>query len=870
MNSFQAASTKLTAQKKTANSRKTDNPGTAVLGSDRRDLLRVYGCVLLVTSFMVLLIFLICGIYPFGDKVLRYAGGDGAQYFGILGYLQNTFYTSNDLLYSWSAVLGGNMIGMLAFNAASPFNLLTVFFPNNLMAAYHLIFVLKFVCAALSFAVMLEHVFPKPGAKDVVLFSTSYPFMAYMTYYGWNQSWMDGVILLPLVLLGIWMIVKKQQWFLYTVALAVTLLSNYYIGYMVCLASILFFAAASFISYESIGKRALLRATGIYVLASLAAAGLAAVLLIPSFAALPEARSKSIAEIVEDVSYTSKPDEIFSMLYTAPYGGMEYKDNYPVIYTGIVQLVLGVLFFLNRKISVKVRVTVGVLLVVFALSFSISAVNIAWHGFTKNVWFNFRYSFLVSFIIEIMAYYSFANLQSGAGTFGIAAAVLAGITVLALNAPIENIRPETLFWDIVWMAAALGLLHSWTSLRSGASTYKATVCFGLIAVLTLGNLLQNACLTLDNLGKLSAYREAQTIDEQIAQIVDDDEFFRRGSTWSYGSNDPMRLGYAGVENFASAENPEAVEAVRRLGVRSAQWRSYYGHNVPISTDALLGIRYITVPENSFKSTQYNSQGRISGTELIILQNPYALPLIFPGERLYTPENEDMNTFEYLNGIWNSVCSVGGDVFRNVPYESKKEGDELHFEFEAPQDGSVYAFVPRGDVTVDVSPTDKYENTFYVGTLHAGQKGELQIQLDGTYDKVNEIAFYQENMDVLAEKVAAVLTHDLSVEKKTSSDLIVQYEAEKDSFLTSTIPYDEGWHVYIDGDEVETYRNVDTYLSFDVAAGQHEIELRYWPPYLTLGIVVTVLSALSVFAVFFVQRRRRLADRQAGAADSARK
>ena len=114
---------------------------------------KMYGWVLVVTASVLLLILSFRQIYPFGENVLRYTDGD--QYFGFVGYLQSTFFTSNDPMYSWSTVLGGNWIGILAYYSASPFNLLLALFPDNLMLGYHVIFIIKFLVAALCFAVML-------------------------------------------------------------------------------------------------------------------------------------------------------------------------------------------------------------------------------------------------------------------------------------------------------------------------------------------------------------------------------------------------------------------------------------------------------------------------------------------------------------------------------------------------------------------------------------------------------------------------------------------------------------------------------------------------------------------------------------------
>lgn len=75
--------------------------------------------------FMETVMFAALKIYPFGKYSLVHTDSD--QYFGVLGYLQSTFFSNNNLLYSWNNVLGDNMIGTFVYYCASPFNLLNVF-----------------------------------------------------------------------------------------------------------------------------------------------------------------------------------------------------------------------------------------------------------------------------------------------------------------------------------------------------------------------------------------------------------------------------------------------------------------------------------------------------------------------------------------------------------------------------------------------------------------------------------------------------------------------------------------------------------------------------------------------------------------------
>ena len=85
-------------------------------------------------------------------------------------------------------------------------------------------------------------------------------------------------------------------------------------------------------------------------------------------------------------------------------------DNFPVIFVGILPLVLVLIYFLNRKIRIGEKIRTAVMLLMLVISFEIPFINTAWHGFSVNHWFNFRYSFVFSFIMLLTAYRSLTKL----------------------------------------------------------------------------------------------------------------------------------------------------------------------------------------------------------------------------------------------------------------------------------------------------------------------------------------------------------------------------------------------------------------------------------------------------------------------------
>lgn len=66
----------------------------------------------------------------------------------------------------------------------------------------------------------------------------------------------------------------------------------------------------------------------------------------------------------------------------------------------------------------------------------------------------------------------------------------------------------------------------------------------------------------------------------------------------------------------------------------------------------------------------------------------------------------------------------------------------------------------------------------------------------------------------------------------------------------------GWHATIDGKPLSLERYEDVMIQARIPAGNHVVELRYWPDAFTLGIVLALLSIVVLVAAIIVEKKRR--------------
>ena len=211
--------------------------------------------------------------------------------------------------------------------------------------------------------------------------------------------WIDGVIWLPLVAYGIEQVVKYGKYKLFVVALALTLGSNFYIGYMTCIFVFLYYFFYM-VAYKDNGVnnplgekhhfgKSLIR-MGVF---SALAIMIAAVIVFCAYYSLGFGK---------DNFNTPKWDialrlvDFFDLLFKLlpSYYDTVRIDGLPLIYCGLPAIILAPLFFCSKKFTAREKIASGAFLLVFVLSFIIEPVDLVWHGFSEPQWLNNRYSFM--------------------------------------------------------------------------------------------------------------------------------------------------------------------------------------------------------------------------------------------------------------------------------------------------------------------------------------------------------------------------------------------------------------------------------------------------------------------------------------------
>ncbi|MBQ2719355.1 MAG: YfhO family protein, partial [Clostridia bacterium] len=378
---------------------------------------------LLPLSLMAL-IYAVIGVFPFGRGSVLVLDLNG-QYVYFFEALRDCVWGDSSLLYSFSRALGGEFLGMYAYYLASPLSYLVALFPRDgILDALCLMLLLKQGLSGLSFGYYLRRT-TALSPTSTVLFSTVYSLTAYGVVMQHNTMWTDNVILLPLIALGIRALVTEKKYKLYTFSLILALMSNFYIGYMTCIFSVLYFLyihlALNKEEKNPKGERLFfLRSCGRFALFSLIGGTVSALIVIPAAYSLTFGKNTFTSPTYE---FTSKVDlfDIFTKFFFGSYDTVR-PEGLPLVYCGTITLLLIPLYFISKRYSVREKAASALLSLLLLFSFSIQVIDMVWHGGQAPNWLNYRYSYMLTFLLIEMAAKAYHGIRDHSARYVVYAA----------------------------------------------------------------------------------------------------------------------------------------------------------------------------------------------------------------------------------------------------------------------------------------------------------------------------------------------------------------------------------------------------------------------------------------------------------------
>lgn len=498
-----------------------------------------------VPAVVILLNYAINGIAPLGDRSLCSMDGF-SQYYPMLMNMTEAV-KEGELFYSFKGALGFNLWAQSAYYTNSLLWLPLYFIPHSFQLSFiNLTILFRLSLGGLFFCLRLlkrnKNADYKKIAAVYPALSTVWALSGYMCAFINQLMWTDVVVLLPLVILGIEKLTEEKKPALYILSLFLSIFSCFYLSFMVCIFSVLWFFFLMFREKFTWSLR--FKNSVLFGISSLIAGGMSGIVIFPVYKALSLTKASALTFEGEIEIIHSLKDFLLRFL---PFQHTSLEYGAPNLYCTLTVVILFIVFLFSKNFTRRYRACAFIFVTFMLFSMSINLGDFIWHGFHYPNQLPARQSFLAIFLlISISA--DFLTKASFKGRHL--------KTVIA----------------VIYIGAFLN--------------------FGVQFMVDVWN------------SKASSLQRFENIMEDFTVLDDEDSFSRMEWTDVKKNNYPQQYGYNGIGYYSSTMTEDAYDFFQNIGMgRYAKNVSVHYKQSDI-LNAVFSVKYImsgefggTVKEN---------------------------------------------------------------------------------------------------------------------------------------------------------------------------------------------------------------------------------------------------------------------------------
>lgn len=786
---------------------------------------------------------------------------------------------------------GGDIFGTLNYYViGDPFAFLSVLFPAKYMyVCYTLTALLRCYLSGISFHLYSKYVKKKKTADIAsVVASLTYAY-SFWTFFNITRHpfFLNPVVFLPLILLGVEKVIRKDKPFVLMFAVFIAAVSNVYFFYMLVLITVIYTAVRLVAEYGKKIREMLLTLLRIFVYALIGTL-LSGVALYPAIKVILD---------TDRLGHSSK----FSIFYGADY----YKDflmhltygesEYLCIAAAVpVLAAITMMFFRKGHAVYKILAGAAYLMVLFTpVGKLFNAMS-----YPTNRWtlvFPFIGAFAVETVwdeIKDIGKKKFCIIEGAMGLYLIVCLAFANLR-----------QPPVIAAAVLGMIFfALAYVKTLRFELGGSLVFLISLLVpGVWYFASFGNNFVSECAPSSWLEEKILKNEATYIKENLS----DGGFFRYSS--DIATENAGFLHHVPSSGSYWSVLPQSLSEMRiRLDVDEYRTYKNSGYDSRATMEALSSTKVIARSKEPADPLPYGFEKVGEDGSYTYYESPNAMPFGYTYDKAVSPEDAAGLTSLELQDLMTEAALIEGG---NAGFESKRTTDVIleplrqrDIEFadkkfkvlkndgaaalKAPQqDKSEFYLVLKGmeykgegnpDMLPILIEINKEIRTFclYTEDFHWYNGRDSFVVNLGYFEKAPEsvsvyfgtageysyekfgIAAY--SLDGFENDMAALKAESMTNvsfgEDYISGDITVT----GDKFLVMSLPYSSGWSLTVDGKPAELYQANIGYCGTVLKEGSHKIELKYGNPDMKTGLILSLAGLLmAVPAVICAKRNKKI-------------
>lgn len=421
------------------------------------------------------------------------------------------------------------------------------------------------------------------------------------------------------------------------------------------------------------------------------------------------------------------------------------------------------------------------------------------------------------------------------------------------------------------------------------------ICFGIMVVCIMGTMVLDSYFSYtssrNTLEKVpSAYMDeiySESLQEALTYLEEtDDSFYRVEKDYNIGSAtdclNALAQNYSGITTYNSTLNKDTAEFFKKIWPNAILVNNDHYSFANASIDdfqaSLLNVKYVISKSPDFSAAGYELLKQFEdiylyrniGTEgfakfytAVISQDTmeeekhllnqeavltdYLICDTLPELQAETLDIQKYGKNEITEQTGLTIMKEDGIVkiiLNTLPDDVSEKKISVEFDLAGHLSGRVYADM-NGTITNLFSEDEINQVTL---SLPTGCK-ELRL-----YDEVltDAAQFAVENIKVYAEDVQNLssLSEGISISQPKKDSLVEgTADVSESGVLMMALPYEDGWHAYVDGEEQEIHKVNYGFCGIYLDAGVHTVRMEYECPGFMPGVYCSIFFLLLTVAIW---------------------
>ncbi len=814
--------------------------------------------------------------------------------FSCMPFGTNSFYEQDGSALSLPSILGSYYDiknGNLAFSmnggyGYSPYALSTTFlvrgifilFPVSAVPSLVLLLLgVGYSLCAVSVVYYLTHRLSgcKAHHKDyrVLIPALVYALNAYMLAFRCFPGWFFVYMAFPILLLAMDYLMHRKSWLFYTLTLAFCMFANLYLALYVCIFLVIWYFTYHFESVRDFFTKGVR-----FAWTSILAAGCNIFTILE----IISTKTNSIYSETDSIFPTPGLHGSFweqwkQLFIFSPSTTVTANDGFVNIYMSILMLILLGLYITSRKYTWRQKLARLIPIGILTISFNGQVMSYIWNGFHYQSKVPNRYIFLLMFLCAAIAYDVLIELKRI--SLRRHTIVCGLLTIFVIACHLLTKESTLAFVATLVLIVLYFVVHL---LYKQFKSHKLPYTKILIGILVI-ELSANMFFTASNyqLHFIQALGDFSSIGEFVnSKLLTDNSPNRMSVPGTYNGNTGQAYNIPTGSFFNSYVTAYQSNLHSQYGFLAGINTTNYNYDSTPFGLALSGHRYIFLPlvaTNTLSDTTFYRYLGICNNHYIY-ENPTSLSLgiYAPYEIVKLPKTSSTPDFHnklaslYTSGhsllyaltplvpssnaltVPNSYSYLNTDKTELTLEQGRKQLNE-HI-------NSAYTTIKNVLLQINATPHTIGPNYLYsiefIPVENTGSDGRLLTDI--VYPNASPIE--PTMLVTLNEEVFEEFIHNAS--QNQMEDVVVDNNHiygtthySNAGYTMLSLPYDKGWHAYIDGQEVELFAPYDSFMLMETPAGDHEIELIYERPNMKLGIGIS-LSFLAFTLILYGFTRRK--------------